>query len=132
MTDIVNHPPHYNQGRFGEVECIEFTRHMTADFANAFKYIWRHEDKNKPVEDLRKSIWYIKDADAHQIAPFANSSDMRIVHELSAKFLLPVTTQIHPRHPYQVLVEIGFATLRPSTGKNKIMLGILEEFTEEL
>jgi len=58
-TDIVNHPPHYTQGRF---ECIDVLEDLNLPFhlAAAMKYIWRHRDKGKPVEDLRKAVWYIE------------------------------------------------------------------------
>lgn len=61
--DNVNHPAHYTQGT---IECIDA---MTAAFGadnvaeycimNAFKYLWRHKLKNKPIEDLKKAIWYL-------------------------------------------------------------------------
>ncbi|WP_083885202.1 DUF3310 domain-containing protein [Nocardia thailandica] len=58
MTDVVNHPAHYTQSRF-TCECIAITRHMTFCAGNAFKYIWRHREKNG-VEDLRKAAVYLK------------------------------------------------------------------------
>jgi hypothetical protein len=58
----VNHPSHYNQGG---VECIDVmieTQGIDAvkNFCvcNAFKYLWRHNQKNG-IEDLKKSLWYI-------------------------------------------------------------------------
>lgn len=57
LTDPVNHPRHYT-GRFG-VECIEFSRYMSFPAGNAFKYIWRHEDKGNPVQDLEKALVYL-------------------------------------------------------------------------
>ncbi len=38
--DPVNFPSHYLQG-------------------SAIKYIWRHEHKGKPIEDLDKAIWFL-------------------------------------------------------------------------
>lgn len=57
MTNHVNNPKHYNQH---SIECIEFTRYMDFNLGNAFKYIWRCYDKGKPVEDLKKAIWYLR------------------------------------------------------------------------
>lgn len=58
----VNHPSHYNQGG---AECIEVmieTQGVEAvkNFCvcNAFKYLWRHNQKNG-IEDLKKSLWYL-------------------------------------------------------------------------
>lgn len=64
MTDNVNHPSHYCQGK---VECIDALEAATTSLhgieavctANAIKYLWRHKYKNG-VQDLRKSIWYIE------------------------------------------------------------------------
>lgn len=60
--DIVNHPSHYETGKF---ECIDVMRETQGDEAvqdfcicNALKYIYRHRNKNG-VEDIRKAKWYI-------------------------------------------------------------------------
>jgi len=65
MTDLVNHPPHYNNspahcecGR--RIECIDITRHMSFNIGNAVKYLWRFQDKNG-IEDLKKARWYLED-----------------------------------------------------------------------
>ena len=66
--DMVNHPPHYTNHPSG-VECIEITRHYCFSVGNAIKYLWRAglksdsslQDKEKEIEDLKKSIWYIND-----------------------------------------------------------------------
>ena len=71
MTARVNHPPHYKGHKSG-VECIEITRHESFCIGNAIKYIWRHKDKGKPVEDLRKAIWYLED----QIALYEAAADV--------------------------------------------------------
>lgn len=62
----VNHPSHYNQGKveavdamlsaFGKQEVISFCK------INSFKYIWRANDKGKPIEDLKKAQWYLDKA----------------------------------------------------------------------
>lgn len=59
---MVDHPSHYNQGG---IECIDA---MVAAFGieevkifcklNAFKYLWRSEEKNG-AEDISKAQWYI-------------------------------------------------------------------------
>lgn len=66
--DNVNHPAHYTSHPSG-IECIEITRHYCFSIGNAIKYLWRAglkkdaslEDKQKEIEDLEKSIWYIND-----------------------------------------------------------------------
>ncbi|WP_306365386.1 DUF3310 domain-containing protein [Nocardia sp. CC227C] len=58
MSDVINHPVHYTQSRF-TCECIDITRHLTFNAGNAFKYVWRHQEKNG-VEDLRKAAVYLR------------------------------------------------------------------------
>ena len=58
MSDQVNHPKHYTSHPSG-VECIQITEHMGFCLGNAVKYIWRADEKNDAVEDLRKARWYI-------------------------------------------------------------------------
>lgn len=60
----VNHPVHYTQGN---IECIDamlaaYGKEAVGYFClcNAFKYLWRCENKNNTNEDLDKAIWYIK------------------------------------------------------------------------
>lgn len=61
--DMVNHPPHYNQGR---VECIDAIEAATCELkgieahctGTAIKYLWRWKKKGG-TEDLKKAKWYI-------------------------------------------------------------------------
>lgn len=70
--DPVDRPKHYNSHPSG-VEIYEITRHLNFSLGNAFKYIARFDKKGNPVEDLRKSIWYIKNgiADRKSFSRFA-------------------------------------------------------------
>ena len=58
----VEHPAHYNRGN---IECIDamiaaFGKAEVATFCkiNAFKYLWRAENKGKYKEDMEKAAWY--------------------------------------------------------------------------
>ena len=60
--DSVNHPVHYETGKF---ECIDVmvetqgARNVQAFcICNAFKYLYRHKRKNG-LEDVKKAIWYL-------------------------------------------------------------------------
>ena len=71
-ADPVNSPEHY---KTGGIECIDamvqvFGEEAVRTYAriNAFKYIWRHNYKGKPEEDLAKAAWYTR---------FANGDDPR-------------------------------------------------------
>lgn len=57
--DPVNHPQHYCSHPSG-IECIAVTEHMSFCIGNAVKYLWRADAKGAPLEDLRKSVWYIQ------------------------------------------------------------------------
>ena len=58
VDDEVNHPKHYT-GRKADVECIMFTELLPSLAANAFKYVWRCDDKGNKTEDLEKARWYL-------------------------------------------------------------------------
>lgn len=60
--DMVNHPPHYNNGG---IECIDYIKQqLGAGFKNyligsIIKYIHRHEYKDQNIQDLQKARWYL-------------------------------------------------------------------------
>ena len=62
--DTVNHPTHDTSGCgfecIGMMEMV-FGKEAVIDYCvvNAFKYIWRHEQKNG-TEDIAKAEWYLK------------------------------------------------------------------------
>src|SRR5208337_3940202 len=66
-SDNVNSPPHYCtlpakcSACQEAIECIDVTRHLMCNLANAIKYIWRSNYKGKKLEDLKKAIWYLTD-----------------------------------------------------------------------
>lgn len=59
VSDPVNKPAHYRAHPSG-IECIQVTEHMGFNIGNAVKYLWRCDLKNDAIEDLEKSIWYIR------------------------------------------------------------------------
>lgn len=65
MADNVNHPAHYETGKFECIDVMVETQGVeaTQDFCvcNALKYVYRHKKKNG-MEDLRKAIWYLNKA----------------------------------------------------------------------
>jgi len=62
QSDMVNHPPHYNQQG---IECIEAIHAATGEGfeyylqGNIMKYLWRYKYKNGS-EDLKKALWYLE------------------------------------------------------------------------
>lgn len=64
IRDAVDHPPHYNAGKY---ETIDVIVDVLGDYeaisychGNVLKYtgsrLW---EKGKPIEDARKAIWYL-------------------------------------------------------------------------
>ena len=62
MNDPVNHPSHYETGKFESIDVMVETQGVEAVqnfcICNAFKYIYRHKFKNG-IEDIKKAIWYL-------------------------------------------------------------------------
>ena len=57
--DKIN-PPHY-RSHPSSVECITIVEHFNFNLGNAVKYIWRAGLKtDNPIEDLKKSLWYLQ------------------------------------------------------------------------
>jgi hypothetical protein len=58
--EAVNHPKHYNMGKF---EVIKVIRDWNLGFnlGNTVKYIARAKHKNNELEDLEKALFYLKD-----------------------------------------------------------------------
>jgi hypothetical protein len=56
--DPVCAPRHYRSHPSG-VECIQITEHLNFCIGNAVKYLWRCDEKDDALENLRKARWYI-------------------------------------------------------------------------
>lgn len=61
----INNPSHYNAGK---IECIEALDSMVSGCKNPIdaslswqvvKYVWRHNLKGKPLQDLKKAQYYL-------------------------------------------------------------------------
>ena len=55
----VDHPAHYNQGRFEVIDVIE-DWDLNFCEGNVVKYVARHRFKGEPLEDLKKARWYLE------------------------------------------------------------------------
>ena len=67
--DMVNHPPHYNSGKFETIDVIEDVLNGYKGFAfvahclgTTIKYIYRGPFKGKMLEDLKKARFYLDKA----------------------------------------------------------------------
>lgn len=57
--EMVNHPSHYNQGKYEVIDVIE-DWNLGFCLGNAIKYIGRCGHKDDPVQELEKAKWYIQ------------------------------------------------------------------------
>jgi hypothetical protein len=57
--DPVNKPKHYTTHPSG-VECIEISEKLSFNLGNAFKYVFRRDDKENTLQDVSKAEWYLK------------------------------------------------------------------------
>jgi hypothetical protein len=57
--DPVKHPRHYTDVVPG-IECKDVIGWFPGHVAAAMKYLWRHQQKGRPIEDLRKAIEFIQ------------------------------------------------------------------------
>lgn len=57
----VDHPKHYNAGRIEVIDAIEDWK-LGFHLGNVVKYVARAEHKGKPLEDLKKAVWYLNRA----------------------------------------------------------------------
>ena len=63
-VDLVNHPPHYNAGRFETIDVREdiaqFYPSVQATLvSDILRYLSRAPHKGRKLEDLRKAQWYL-------------------------------------------------------------------------
>ena len=65
-NDSVFSPKHYTAGKYEVIDVIE-DWNLNFRLANTIKYIARHEHKGKPLEDLKKALWYLqREIDKHE------------------------------------------------------------------
>lgn len=58
--EAVNHPSHYNKGKFEVIDVIEDWK-LGFNLGNTVKYVARaaHKNPEKEIEDLEKASWYL-------------------------------------------------------------------------
>ena len=58
MNNNVEHPSHYNQGKYEVIDVINDWK-LNFNLGNAIKYIARADYKNNAIEDLEKAMFYL-------------------------------------------------------------------------
>lgn len=81
MTDNVNHPKHYTSRNIG-YECISIAKYQYFCTGNAIKYLWRYKTKGHPAEDLRKALWYAREASMRHEQAYTAGTCGIILHKL--------------------------------------------------
>ena len=56
--EAVNHPSHYNQGKYEVIDVIEDWG-LNFSLGSAVKYIARCDYKEHPIQDLEKAKWFV-------------------------------------------------------------------------
>ena len=56
--EMINHPQHYNMGKFEAIDVIEDWQ-LNFNLGNTVKYISRAGHKDDIIQDLKKSLWYL-------------------------------------------------------------------------
>ena len=54
----VEHPSHYNQGKYEVIDVIEDWK-LDFHAGNVVKYVSRYKHKESPIQDLKKARWYL-------------------------------------------------------------------------
>jgi hypothetical protein len=65
MSDMTNHPAHYNAH---EIECVEVSERLSAALAQALQYLWRADEKGTPDLCRGKAIWWLRRERARLLA----------------------------------------------------------------
>ena len=66
LEDSIFSPKHYTSGKYEVIDVIE-DWDLNFRLANTIKYIARHKHKGKPLEDLKKALWYLqREIDWHE------------------------------------------------------------------
>lgn len=129
--DVITNPSHYNSDRW-PCECKDFARHMTFPPGNAFKCIWRHADKSKPIEDLGKAVEYLDWAIEDNSHVFADMSvghahttrRNKLIAEVDAavEYAVERSTDLVTRSAYSALSLIVRREYRLAQSTLKIVL----------
>jgi hypothetical protein len=59
MENEVNHPKHYQGGKFEVIDIIEDFK-LGFNLGNVLKYILRADKKGNCIQDLKKAKWYLE------------------------------------------------------------------------
>lgn len=119
MADNVNHPSHYEAGPF---ECVRLTRLYPFMGGNAIKYVYRHRLKGRPVEDLRKALWYLDHAEPNELRPSITMRNARALG--AAASMLVGSMEVEPGREAEsadLASAILLDSVRPDNGATHLL-----------
>lgn len=114
VSDPVHQPAHYTSTRFGELECIDITRWMTFNAGNAFKYVYRHAEKNGR-QDLEKALVYLAWAEQDGDPAFWSEEGAMKADALFVTHIKPVLLACTEPAVYAALSSIVRASYKRAT-----------------
>ena len=115
--DMVNHPPHYAAHPVFKRECHYYTKYMTFDQGNAFKYLWRCAAKGDMRENLDKAVWYLN---AMLTGPVVGRYGNVLREELTNQLIMDMASAVvgvnsPPR--YLAAIEVYWGCVHLAQGK---------------
>ena len=99
-TDSVNHPSHYNMGKFEVIDVIDDWG-LGFNLGNAVKYIARARHKGKLVEDLKKAVFYLQ----HEIEKAEEDSLTELASQTRSPVQCPYCGVLHENELEKELVH---------------------------
>lgn len=137
-VDLVNHPPHYNKGKYEHIVIVEAWQ-LGYHLGNATKYMMRAPYKGAQIQDLEKACWYLKRAFDCSYAAFVDYggySEQSIgsdptLEEVATDWFGPDSTPI--RDAFVIIGDAALEYLNNGTSKSLYSaLEILERHLEEV
>lgn len=108
MSDNVNHQSHYETGKYECIDVMIETQGIEAVknfcICNAFKYLYRHENKNG-VEDVRKAKWYLEKY--LELVDFESTKDV-VKGKKTASQTSAYVMEITPQEAKNILADCGY------------------------
>lgn len=127
LNDMINHPAHYTSHKSG-VECVEIAECLTFNLGNAFKYLFRRNNKGSSVADVAKAQWYIN-RELERVRPYVFGGRSPAPFDLAVKVGRVIAHE--PSHVGRALQHIVAASFIDDRGKIKteleLALGEIEQ-----
>ena len=107
MSDLVDHPEHYNKYKH---EVIELAEKFDFCIGNAIKYLLRAPYKGNYLQDLKKALWYLERAQKNGYeSPSSADSILKLAQSFEHPFVLKlVRTVLEPDSLSGIIITLKF------------------------